>query len=96
VAMSLQPMELAEWFGRPRAEVSTALHAFMEDHGIVLHPNSDEIWVVHPFSSPRRVFWSVRARESGGATVHGARVALPSSQVRRRQLPLRRGAVGRQ
>jgi hypothetical protein len=44
------PMELAERFGRPRAEVSTALHALMEYHGIVLHPNSDEIWVVHPFS----------------------------------------------
>jgi hypothetical protein len=44
------PMELAEWFGRPRAEVSTALHALMEDLDIDLHPNSDEIWVVHPFS----------------------------------------------
>jgi hypothetical protein len=42
--------ELAQRFQRPRDEVDTALHEFAQDHGVVLHPASDEIWVVHPFS----------------------------------------------
>ncbi len=44
------PEELAQRFERSREDVSAALHALMEYHGVVLHPNSDEIWVVHPFS----------------------------------------------
>ena len=44
------PEELVERFERPRPDISRALHALMEYHGLVLHPNSDQIWVVHPFS----------------------------------------------
>jgi hypothetical protein len=42
--------ELAQRFQRPRDEVDTAVHEFAQDHGVILHPGSDEIWVVHPFS----------------------------------------------
>ena len=42
--------ELAQRFERPREDISAALHALMEYHGVVLHPNSDEIWLAHPFS----------------------------------------------
>jgi S-adenosylmethionine synthetase len=44
------PDELVQRFARPREDISAALHALMEYHGVVLHPNSDEIWLVHPFS----------------------------------------------
>jgi hypothetical protein len=42
--------ELVRRFEKPCDDISAALHALMEYHGVVLHPNSDEIWVVHPFS----------------------------------------------
>ena len=42
--------ELAQRFQRSRDEIGTALHELAQDHGVVLHPGSDEIWVVHPFS----------------------------------------------
>ena len=42
--------ELAQAFERTREDVSAALHTLMADHGVVLHPNSDEIWILHPFS----------------------------------------------
>lgn len=32
------------------AELTQALHALQEYHGVVLHPNSICIWVIHPFS----------------------------------------------
>lgn len=41
---------LAEHFAVSGPTLSRALSALMDDHGLVLHPNSDEIWVVHPFS----------------------------------------------
>jgi hypothetical protein len=31
-------------------EISIGLKMLQAEHGIVLHPNSDKIWVVHPFS----------------------------------------------
>lgn len=43
--------ELVHNFDTPREDVSAALHALAEDHGVVLHPNSDEIWIIHPFST---------------------------------------------
>ncbi|MEE8657999.1 hypothetical protein CGLAMM_05180 [Acetobacteraceae bacterium EV16G] len=32
-------------------QVRTGLHALADDHGVVLHPGSDEIWIAHPFSA---------------------------------------------
>ena len=42
--------ELVKTFERPPEDVSAVLRALMQEHGVVLHPNSDEIWIVHPFS----------------------------------------------
>jgi hypothetical protein len=43
--------ELAECFDVSRPRVGEALHDLAEYHGVVLHPGSGEIWVVHPFST---------------------------------------------
>lgn len=42
---------LAERFRVSREEMSAAMQALAEYHGVVLHPNSDEVWVIHPFST---------------------------------------------
>jgi hypothetical protein len=42
--------ELAERFGATLEQIEQALRALHEDHGVVLHPFSAEIWVAHPFS----------------------------------------------
>ncbi len=43
--------ELAERFGRGAEEVRRGLRALADDHGVVLHPRTDEVWIAHPFSS---------------------------------------------
>ena len=43
--------ELAERFGVEHARLSRALRELADYHGVVLHPDSHEIWVVHPFSA---------------------------------------------
>lgn len=43
--------EVAARFGCDEAEAREGLRALAEYHGAVLHPHSDEIWVVHPFSA---------------------------------------------
>lgn len=42
---------LAALLDQPVAAVRAALRALAEYHGVVLHPNSDRIWVIHPFST---------------------------------------------
>lgn len=42
--------ELCEHFGEDEAAVTEALTVLSNDHGVVLHPNSSKIWVIHPFS----------------------------------------------
>ncbi len=42
---------LAERFKASREEMSRAMRALADDHGVVLHPHSDEVWVIHPFST---------------------------------------------
>ena len=42
--------ELAEHFHTNEREVVDALLALQEYHGVVLHPNKPEVWVIHPFS----------------------------------------------
>jgi len=39
------------------ATVSVALRALADDHGVVLHPASGEIWAMHPFSAAPTAFW---------------------------------------
>lgn len=43
--------ELADRLRRDEGDVRQGLRALAEYHGVVLHPNSDEIWVTHPFSA---------------------------------------------
>lgn len=42
--------ELVGWSGCDRNEVVNALQALANYHGVVLHPQSNEIWIAHPFS----------------------------------------------
>lgn len=42
---------LASHFGVSREEISAALRALAEYHGVVLHPHQPEVWVIHPFST---------------------------------------------
>lgn len=43
--------EIASRFRCDEADARHGLRALAENHGVVLHPNSDEIWVAHPFSA---------------------------------------------
>jgi hypothetical protein len=43
--------EIAKQFRCDESEGRAGLRALAEYHGAVLHPNSDEIWVAHPFSA---------------------------------------------
>jgi len=54
--------ELSERFGVDRGRIRTALDDLAEYHGVVLHPGSGEVWVVHPFSTAPTGFL-VRAGE---------------------------------
>ena len=49
--------ELAVEFRQPREAVVAGLRALQDYHGVVLHPTSSEIWVIHPFSSAPTNFW---------------------------------------
>src|SRR5688572_23839686 len=49
--------QLTAQFGQPREAVIAALKALQEYHGVVLHPASSEIWVIHPFSTAPTNFW---------------------------------------
>jgi hypothetical protein len=82
---------LAEQVASPAAEVASSLVRLAENHGLVLHPDSHEVWVVHPFSlSPTQVWVTTRDRGwwapclwcalgvaalVGGTTVIRARIA---------------------
>lgn len=42
--------EIADILYAENEEVISALNNLQENHGVVLHPNSSKIWVIHPFS----------------------------------------------
>lgn len=42
---------MTKTFAASEAEVITALKALQEYHGVVLHPHSSEVWVMHPFAT---------------------------------------------
>lgn len=44
-------LEIGEHFRRDEDDVRRALRSLADYHGVVLHPNSDEVWVTHPFSA---------------------------------------------
>jgi hypothetical protein len=43
--------EIASRFGCDEVDARRGLRALADNHGVVLHPTSDEIWVAHPFSA---------------------------------------------
>lgn len=49
--------ELSAQFGVGTETVSPLLRALADDHGVVLHPVSGEIWAMHPFSAAPTLFW---------------------------------------
>jgi hypothetical protein len=53
---------LSTAFAQPRNVVVSRLHDLQEDHGVVLHPTSSEVWVAHPFASAPTNFWVRGAR----------------------------------
>ena len=55
---------LAARLDRPEEDVRAAFHRLHESHGLVLHPNSDAIWVAHPFSLAPTSFWVTSERGS--------------------------------
>ena len=56
--------ELAAHFERPRSVLVEALRALQEYHGVVLHPATSEVWVIHPFATAPTNFWVESARGS--------------------------------
>lgn len=48
--------ELAARFGCSEADARQALRGLAERHGVVLHPQSGEIWIAHPFSAAPTTF----------------------------------------
>ena len=56
--------ELVVQFRQPREAVVAGLRALQDYHGVVLHPASSEIWVIHPFSSAPTNFWVQSAKGS--------------------------------
>jgi hypothetical protein len=55
--------ELAEQLGRDPAP---ELAKLAENHGVVLHPGSSEIWIAHPFSASPTGVWVERASGDRG------------------------------
>lgn len=44
-------LEIAKRFRCDEAQARQALRALADNHGVVLHPHSDEVWIAHPFST---------------------------------------------
>ena len=43
--------ELSTMLKASQADVIVGLQRLQDDHGVVLHPNSSKVWVIHPFST---------------------------------------------
>lgn len=57
-------VELSRTFNASVGDVQNALIALQEYHGVVLHPVSLEVWVMHPFSMAPTNFW-IEAEDGG-------------------------------
>ena len=55
---------LADLLGLSPDQIASGLQELQEYHGVVLHPNSDRIWVCHPFSLAPTLFWVESAKGS--------------------------------
>lgn len=56
--------ELSKTFDVSESVLIAALRSLQEYHGVVLHPVSSEVWVMHPFSTAPTNFWI--ESETGG------------------------------
>ncbi len=50
-------LELANVLRSTESEVETGLKQLADNHALVLHPNSFNIWVAHPFALFPTLFW---------------------------------------
>ncbi|RXF06066.1 alkylmercury lyase family protein [Pseudoalteromonas sp. PS5] len=50
-------IEMSRAFGVSTNDMAEALRALQDYHGVVLHPVSSEVWVMHPFSTAPTNFW---------------------------------------
>ena len=48
---------LALTIGEPTSKIEEALTLLAENHALVLHPNSFDVWVAHPFALFPTLFW---------------------------------------
>ncbi|MCV6621618.1 MAG: alkylmercury lyase family protein [Cellvibrionaceae bacterium] len=48
---------IAQHFSVSNSDTIAALKALEDYHGVVLHPKSSEVWVMHPFSTAPTGFW---------------------------------------
>ena len=44
-------LEIAERFQCDEVQARDALRTLADNHGVVLHSHSDEVWIAHPFSA---------------------------------------------
>lgn len=59
-----EPSELAGILGAPVPAVERGLRTLEDGHGVVLHPGTSRIWVIHPFSlAPTNFLVRAGARE---------------------------------
>ena len=56
--------DLVQHLGCSEADVQSSFQRLSENHLLVLYPNSDNIWVAHPFSAIQTNYW-VQAGERG-------------------------------
>ena len=79
---------LASLTGATLADVHAALRTLEESHGLLLHPNSHRIWVIHPFATAPTLFLVRRGDRSwwapcawcafGAASLVGGDVVIQS------------------
>lgn len=55
---------IATEFSVSTDEIIESLRELENNHGVVLHPTSSEIWVIHPFSNAPTNFWITSRRGS--------------------------------
>jgi hypothetical protein len=49
--------DIARQFHIPVEVAIESLRQLQDDHGVVLHPQSNEVWIMHPFSTAPTNFW---------------------------------------
>jgi hypothetical protein len=67
--------ELAGITQKNRAIIESSLRALADHHALVLHPNTFDIWVAHPFALFPTLFWVRAGDKKWWAIAPGARLA---------------------